>query len=144
MLTCTETLDKFVSNQDSYLDESNFQQVARIVNENSKNAHVYEFLHRNRAQESKQQRVDGNRCFFSSRNPANLNSVQAIKIVILRTLNSSSPCLKSIKVFGKLARGGDLPDMIAQNQSNNETNSDFLGFLGQYDNFWNCDIKNLY
>lgn len=100
--TSVESHELFDKNRDKYLSEGNFQQIARFINQTNKNANIYEFAHRRQTSNSNANVQNGvNRCFFGSKNLANLNKVCAIRITILSTFNSSSPCLRSIKVFGR-------------------------------------------
>ena len=83
-----------------------FQQIGKCINEKKTNSsHVYEFTRRNSAQtiNEKLLQTETNKHFFSARSMSFLDAATALKITITRTLNSTAPCLKSIKVYGFLA-----------------------------------------
>jgi hypothetical protein len=80
-----------------------FQQIAKWVNDNdddSRTSHIYEFINRLNDHQDKTTTTTTNRAYFSIRSLAQLQAVSALNITILRTLNSSTPCLKSIRIFG--------------------------------------------
>lgn len=98
---CSSTLpvSDYDNNRQKYLDS--FQQIGKVLNEKNKSAHVYEFTRRNdettRGEESSQ---TVNRVFFNTKNPTQLTHLRALSISITRTLNSSNPCIRSLRVFG--------------------------------------------
>jgi hypothetical protein len=92
-----ETIEKSIL--DNKINLVNFQQVAKIMNEKNKSCHVYEFTKRT-PQSSPSQSV--NVAYFGARSHLYLDNVTGISISITRTLNSSSACLRSLKVLGRL------------------------------------------
>jgi len=72
-----------------------FKKVARTSNRNS-NECLFEFQRRT----SYTQTHSTNAAFFCSSSLNYLDEVTAINICIIHTLNSTSPCIKSLKIFG--------------------------------------------
>ncbi len=79
-----------------------FHQIAKCVNENNPSScYIYEFLNRRHANNFNDDlKNTTNRTFFSTHSLLYLESVTAVKITISRTLKSTVPCLKSIKIMG--------------------------------------------
>lgn len=117
LATSTQPISNYHANKEKFL--STFYPIAKVLNEKNKNRHFYEFSRRSDnfnntkllASQPQQpphflQHNDNetNRYTFNSKLLANLNHANAICISITKTLNSSSPCLRSIKVYGKLLR----------------------------------------
>ena len=82
-------------------DDFIFHQIARCTNEKACSTHIYEFLKRRIGEDLEEKsEIKTIKSFFSTRSLLHLQEVSAIKITILKTLNSTTPCLKSIKVLG--------------------------------------------
>lgn len=75
-----------------------FCQIAKIINDKNKNVHVYEFLKRDKDYDT-----NLNKVFFSTKSSSYLSHATAVCITIIKTLNSSSPCLKSIQIYGSIS-----------------------------------------
>ena len=80
---------------------SSLKQISKLFNEKNLNCHQYEFLRRNNKQDSSTDSLI-NQAFFGANPQTYLDKVYSINIAIVRTLNSSQPCLKSVKVCGLL------------------------------------------
>lgn len=118
--TSIQPAEMFESDREKYLSETNFLKVARITSQNNKTTtgHVFEFAHRQASNTTNMSTSSGvNRCFFGSKNLAYLNSACAIRVTILTTLNSSSPCLRSIKVFGRPVKEDSLKQLFSDTDS---------------------------
>ncbi len=91
---------------DSKEEKSNFHQIAKCFNEkNPSTNYIYEFLNRRAANNSNDiLNTNASRTFFSTRSLLYLESVTALKITILKTLNSTMPCMKSLKIIGILTK----------------------------------------
>lgn len=81
------------------MNEKSFIQIAKIFNDKHKNLSLYEFSRRSNNLLSNAPN-DHIQVFFSTKSQLYLDKVSAINISIVRTLNSSSPCLRSIRVLG--------------------------------------------
>jgi hypothetical protein len=84
---------------------SHFQQVARLLNEKNKLCHVYEFTRR-LAQSSAP--LSANTAYFSTRSSLYLDKATSVCISITRTLNSTSACLRSVKIIGSPGLNNEL------------------------------------
>ena len=83
--------------------EENFRQVAKNINESNKECFNYEFKRRctsTSIPETSNKNI--NIQYFSTSFIKYLDSVISINIQIMRTLNSTCPCLKSLKIYGSL------------------------------------------
>ncbi len=88
-------------------DDSNdhkFNQIAKCINEKQRSVFKYEFLRRRENSSFISNHSESYLTFFSTRSSClnNLNKITSIRISIIRTLNSTSPCLNSIKIYGYL------------------------------------------
>ena len=89
----------------SSVDKSTFVQIAKLENFKNKNVHLYEFNRRQSDPDfNKNTGLEINKAYFSTRSTSYLDRAIGIEIKITKTLNSSSPCLKSIELFGFLAK----------------------------------------
>ena len=89
----------------SSVDKLTFVQIAKLENFKNKNVHLYEFNRRQSDPDfNKNTGLEMNRAYFSTRSTSYLDRAIGIEIKLTKTLNSSSPCLKSIEVFGVLAK----------------------------------------
>jgi len=85
----------------SSTSNSSLKQISKFFNEKNVNCHQYEFLRRNNKLDSPTDSLI-NRAFFGANPQTYLDKVYSINIAIVRTLNSSQPCLKSVKICGLL------------------------------------------
>ena len=86
-------------------NDINFNQIAKCINEKQKTIFKYEFLRRrDTSSSSNSNNSQSIVSYFSTRSGCldNLNKIISIRISIIRTLNSTSPCLNSIKIYGYL------------------------------------------
>ncbi len=84
-------------------DHFKFNQIAKCVNEKQKSVFKYDFLRRRENSSSNNSNTSTSfSTYFSTRSGCldNLNKIISIRISIIRTLNSTSPCLNSIKIYG--------------------------------------------
>ncbi|RMZ95812.1 glycosylated lysosomal membrane A-like [Brachionus plicatilis] len=84
-----------------------FCQIAKILNDKTPQNSVYEFLKKG---QDYQKNENINKCFFNTKSLDYLNRVTALQITITRTLSSTSPCIKSIKIFGHSEKSTDLQE----------------------------------
>ena len=101
--------------KENKLTNTTFQQVGKIINEKNKQLHIYEFVRRLSHYNST---LNSNLVYFSSRMNSYLDRISGISICITRTLNSSSACLRSIKVFGNIVQQSN--DSILNATTNNK------------------------
>ncbi len=99
--TAIESIEELESN----IKEKNFSkflQIAKIINDKNRQCHLYEFSRRNDRKCSSQTLPYLNVAYFSTRSSLYVDKVSGMNISITKTLNSSSACLKSIKIYGHL------------------------------------------
>lgn len=92
-----EPISTFISDKLKF--EKSFCQIAKIVNEKNVQISIYEFVKRGKDHQANE---NVNRCFFNTKSLNYLTQATALKITITRTLSSSSPCLKSAKIYGNV------------------------------------------
>ena len=105
---------------DKEKSSNSFNPIGKFINEKNRNVHIYEFTRRNDQSNSQ---LNSCTCFFGTRNLANLNSIRSVRVDILRTLASSSPCLRSIKVIGRPVNNTNNIDKKSSQEGDNTTSN---------------------
>lgn len=96
---------------------NSFKQIARILNDTNKTCYDYEFARRGTSN-SNDQLI--NKAYFSVNNQAYLNRLTSINIQITRTLNSTSCCLKELKIYGYLSNSNQSDQKTTNNDKEKE------------------------
>lgn len=86
---------------DEKSDSRFFKQISKYLNDKNKECHLYKFTRRKQNQEGSSSSFEPiNIAYFNANPLVYIDRVMSINIEINRTLNSSQPCLKSIKILG--------------------------------------------
>ena len=107
----------YKNNYNSPASSNSFKQLDIIINDSNKSCFIYEFNRRN-AIINNDQIV--NRAYFSVSNQSYLNKVTSINIRIVKTLNSTNCCLKSVKINGYLPNSAQQTNETTKQISSNK------------------------
>lgn len=111
------------------VSDQSLRQIAKVFNDTNKNTHLYEIKRRSRDNFQSNNSIVA---YFSypRSNPAYLDRLTGLCLVILRTVNRTSPCLASLKVYGTLNRSETItPSLVSKSVESVEIPDEFIDEL---------------
>lgn len=121
----------------SPLDLNSFKQISKLINDKNKSCYLYEFVRRNSTSQDDDD-TNVNRAYFSVGNQDYLNRLTAINIRIVKTLNSTNCCMKSLEINGYLTNSKKNANTTKQsheitsaNKKSDEIPSEFIDDITQ-------------